>query len=186
MATAVDVTSSTFDYIDGLLRGTRWSSNGATTTTVSFGFPASGKAYEADYSDSDEPFHHFVALNAAQQVASRSAFDMYASVANLAFTERTGAAAADADIRLAQSSVPETSYAYYPSAVASGGDVWIGNSDDSYDSPVKGNYAFLTFMHEIGHSLGLKHGHEQGSWGALPYSEDSLEFSVMTYRLLRG
>ena len=37
----------------------------------------------------------------------------------------------------------------------------------------------MAFIHETGHALGLKHGHESP---ALSPDRDSLEFSVMTYR----
>ena len=78
------------------------------------------------------------------------------------------------------------------------GDTWYDN-DGRFDAPVLGNYAFLTIMHELGHALGLKHGHESGLFGGnipewlgealtgvngpnLPDDKNSLEFSIMTYR----
>src|SRR5262249_12881685 len=73
-----------------------------------------------------------------------------------------------------------TAWAYYPSTYAEGGDGWFHNS--TYDNPVKGNYAFLTFLHEIGHALGLKHGHETSGYGAMTSAHDSMEYSIMTYR----
>jgi hypothetical protein len=81
------------------------------------------------------------------------------------------------------SSAPGTAWAYYPSndAKGVGGDVWLNKT--SYNSPVLGTYAWMTFTHEIGHALGLKHGHEaDGGFPALPASHDSVEYSVMTYR----
>ena len=47
-----------------------------------------------------------------------------------------------------------------------------------------GTYAFATFLHEIGHTLGLDHG--QDGIAALPTNHDSLEYSVMTYRSFVG
>ena len=38
-----------------------------------------------------------------------------------------------------------------------GGDVWF---DEAGRRPVAGNFDFLTVLHETGHALGLKHGHE--------------------------
>ena len=60
----------------------------------------------------------------------------------------------------------------------------------AYISPVKGNFAYNTLIHELGHGLGLKHGNvaDQKYPGsniilpALPTNHDSMEFSVMTYR----
>ncbi|MFC1455918.1 M10 family metallopeptidase C-terminal domain-containing protein [Microvirga arabica] len=47
---------------------------------------------------------------------------------------------------------------------------------------MKGDYAFLTFIHEIGHALGLEHPHEAG----MPDDRDSMEYTVMSYRSYIG
>ena len=44
--------------------------------------------------------------------------------------------------------------------IPTGGDVWVNTSSSSYLNPVLGNYAWLTIIHETGHTLGLKHPHE--------------------------
>ncbi len=67
----------------------------------------------------------------------------------------------DATIRLAMSDDPDTAYAYYPNdSFVEGGDAWFNKID--YNNPVIGTYADHTFGHELGHTLGLKHGHEAG------------------------
>ncbi len=48
-----------------------------------------------------------------------------------------------------------------------------------------GTWEYHTILHETGHALGLKHGHETDEdteFGPLPSEWDSMEFSVMTYR----
>src|SRR5262249_54888249 len=62
---------------------------------------------------------------------------------------------------------------------------WFGNVAD--EVPTKGSYAFYTSMHEIGHNLGLKHGHEDdGIHGVLPSGHNSTEWSLMTYHSYLG
>ena len=109
------------------------------------------------------------------------------AVANLTFAPVVESATNHGTIRFAMSSAPETAWGYYPSndAKGVGGDVWLNKT--SYNSPVLGTYAWMTFTHEIGHALGLKHGHEaDGGFPALPASHDSVEYSVMTYRSYVG
>src|SRR5207253_1539432 len=97
-------------------------------------------------------------LNATQQTAARAALGMYAAVANLTFKEITETSSTHADLRYAASDAPDTAYTYYPSSSSIGGDSWYNHSSGTYDAPVKGNYAWVTFLHETGHALGLKHG----------------------------
>src|SRR5712691_5890134 len=70
---------------------------------------------------------------------------------------------------------------------AENGDDWLNNSKGYYDDPARGNYAAHTSLHEVGHTLGLVHGHNPfNTFGALPSNHDSLEYSVMTYRSYVG
>ena len=162
-------------YIDGLLGVQKWA-----VTNLTFSFPTSSSFYGTSYG-AGEPLNGFGTLNAAQQATVRAALRMYASVANLTFSERVETTSQHADLRFALSSKPGTAWAYFPATAAEGGDGWFNPTD--YTSPMKGNYAYFTFLHEIGHALGLEHAHE-GS--VMPQDRDTLEYTVMSYRSYAG
>lgn len=156
--------------IDGVLSGVKWASSSLT-----FSFPDS-----MSYYGYTEP--NFGAMNDAQKTAVRAIMDMYESYTGLVLTEVTESDSTHGTIRFAEESTAGTAYAYYPSSSEYGGDVWLNPTD--YNTPLKGTYAYATFMHEIGHAMGLDHG--QDGLAALPTNHDSLEYSVMTYRSFVG
>jgi serralysin len=168
-------------YLDGVLSGLKWGVNNLT-----FSFPANGSLYGATYA-SGENLKAFEAFTAQQAAAVRDILKMYSTVANLSFTELTESSTVHAELRYAESDSTNTAWAYYPSTSTVGGDAWFNNSKNYYDTPARGNYAWLTMIHETGHALGLKHPHEaRGAFGALPTDHDSLEYSVMSYRSYVG
>src|ERR671917_1675522 len=99
------------------------------------------------------------------------------------FAEMTETATRHADLRFGMSDKPSTAWAYFPSTSASGGDAWFNNSSGIYDTPRQGNYAAATFIHEIGHALGLEHAHEAF---IMPLDRDSMEYTIMSYRSYVG
>ena len=160
--------------VDGLLSGVRWAN-----PQITFSFPTD----PAQYQYSGEKNNNFEAFSAWQQEAVRSTLSHIASVANVSFTEVAGGAG---NLRFAMSDTPSTAWAYYPGNTPQAGDSWYGNTNGWYDHPVVGNYAFYSIVHEIGHALGLKHGHETDSFGAMTYDHDSSEYSLMTYNSYVG
>jgi hypothetical protein len=168
-------------YIDGILSGVKWG-----TTSLTFSFPTDASFYGSNYGWG-EPSNNFKAFNPTQQAAVRTILQSYSAVANLTFTEVTESSTQHGDLRYAESDTPSTAWAYYPSTADEGGDVWANNSKHWYDNPVKGNYAWLTMIHETGHAMGLKHPQDvSGAFGAMPLDHDSLEYSVMSYRSYIG
>ena len=168
-------------YVDGVLVGMKWA-----TTSLTFSFPTDASFYGSSYGYG-EPTSNFKAFTTTQQTAVRTDLQMYSAVSNLTFTEVSETSSQHGDLRYAESDAPSTAWGYYPSMSAEGGDVWFNNSSHWYDSPLKGNYAWLTTIHETGHALGLKHPQDvMGAFGAMPLDHDSLEYSVMSYRSYVG
>jgi serralysin len=189
--------------IDGLLSLGAWGGS-----SIEYSFPTTNSIY--GYAELTDLPAGFFALNAQQQNAALFALDADSGV-NVAakagfsvegFTNLTVNFDSTADteqIRLANttsSQLGTARVADFPvNAVTAqtqdNGDVWFGTAYQGtiYDfaTPVAGNYAWDGHIHEIGHALGLKHGHET-DWGggALPSNVDSIEYSIMTYRNFIG
>ena len=171
-------------YIDGVLSGTKWA-----VTSFTYSFPTDPSLYTSVFGPygSGEPSNGFKAFTATQQAAVGSILTMYAAVTNVTFSLISETTSQSATLRYAESNSPSTAWTYFPSSLPEGGDAWFNNSSHLYDTPVIGNYAWLTLIHETGHAMGLKHPHEtSGSFGIMPVDHNSLEYSVMSYRSYIG
>jgi len=177
--------------IEALISGAKWND-----LDLTFGFPSAANLYPSDFEEVDTgppaPAYTFEAFNATQMTATRALLGMIANVSKLTFTENTGGgdytvagSAASADLRFAESSAADVAYAYYPGNGGPddvGGSAWFNRTQ--FNNPNKGNYAWMGILHETGHALGLKHGHEFPL--AISGDHDSIEYSVMTYRSYPG
>lgn len=178
-AVSVFVDSNTLDSdqnIDALIIGTKWDTSVNNIITFSFTDSASDYLY-------NPPGTFSGAFSVTQQQAARDALAEFAGVADIVFSEQAFGSSS-ATLRFAEFSGISTAYGYYPNSGESGGD--MGFNPTQYDNPTLGSYAFVTFLHEIGHAMGLKHGHETSGPGAMTADRDGMEFSIVTYNSFVG
>jgi Ca2+-binding RTX toxin-like protein len=145
--------------VDATLIGSKWS-----TTNLTYSFPTSGSNYSGSGYDTNGVSLYHVDLGPQQQTAARAAFAQLSALTGLVFTEITETDTVHANIRISQTSDQDDASAYgnFPSDTKGlAGDIWFGrNNQPYYDLAYKGTWGFATIMHEIGHTMGLKHGHQ--------------------------
>lgn len=182
------------DYrIDVLLpsASARWNAGKAvgTAATVSYSFMSEAPSY-----GDTEDKKGFSVFNEEQKTATRLILAQISEQIGITFIEVTDSATAWGELRFGNNDQGETSagYATYPDATRSdaSGDLYINNKvADNLSKIIPGSYAWTTLVHEIGHTLGLKHpgnynAGEQSSTtpdNYLAKAEDHTGNTVMSY-----
>ena len=169
----------------------RYSSLLGDAKTFNFGFPDTIPDYA---SDDPEDSNNWESFNAAQRIFTRSVFEYIASIVDITFTEVTNIDAVNTFSFANNSQDNSGAYGKYPSSSSSGSDVYVdkewddGSAKTGSLQPRQSEYAAYLWMHEIGHSLGLKHPFDEanvsGDVGPPPYlqeNEDRADWTVMSY-----
>jgi serralysin len=186
--------------IDAVLWGSRWTDGFITYSDTDSTADYQAGYFAGDFTNYGTGFSQLTAqqLAAAHGILNQALYTQNAGLTGLsveAFTnlgiDYQGAGAGNSTIRMANTSsanLGTARVADFPENNIWGGDVWYGGSGDT---PTAGNYDYATTIHELGHALGLKHGHQAsnrngGGAPVLPTATDSMEFSIMTYRSFVG
>jgi methionine-rich copper-binding protein CopC len=148
--------------------GSKWAG-----ATITYRFPTSTTGLSASGGETST----FRAPSASQQATFALAIATWDDLIAPNFQQTT---LTSSNIEFAYSTTG-VSYAlgYYPQ----GGSIWFNASQSSLQAPAMGNYGFQTMIHEIGHSLGLRHmGNYDGAGSWTPSSyQDSVVLSIMSY-----
>ncbi len=153
--------------LDQLITGQKWSGD-----VITYAFPtASTGMYGATERTG------FTALNASQQAVATLALQTWDDLIAPDF-QKTTATTSNIEIGFTTQGIGYA-HAYLPTV----GSVWFSGAQASLTAPQIGQHGFLTYVHELGHAMGLDHMGEyngSGAWTPSSY-QDSTVYSIMSY-----
>lgn len=135
----------------------------------------------------------FTSFSDSEQAAARDALATWASIANITFSDLGASNSATIEFADYRSGTDKSeAFAFYPgstSASSSAGDVFVNTYYASTINDVHGTYEYMTFLHEIGHTLGLENpaDYNAGPSGiptyqdSATYIQDTRQYSLMSY-----
>lgn len=155
--------------------GMKWSGS-----TITYAFATSASAMYGSSTDTAG----FSQLGQTAQNAAKLALTLWDDLIAPDMQQvSSGSTSSSANIEFGLSSSTQNyAYAYFPSV----GSVWFNSlygGTNSLTTPDVGFHGFFTYIHELGHALGLDHMGEydgSGSWAPSSY-QDSTVYSVMSY-----
>jgi Ca2+-binding RTX toxin-like protein len=169
--------------ITNLLRGgSFWSGS-----TITFGFPTVAPSWATGTESTG-----FSAFSAAQKTAGTLAISLWDDLIAPNMVLTTSAPQITMQNGYA-GSTGYYAYSYFPGNQGIGaGSFWVNNYYNSSQgtndlvTPTIGKWGFLTYLHELGHAMGLSHpGNYNGGSPTYAvdaaYTHDSIEYSVMSY-----
>ncbi|MFM7780630.1 MAG: pre-peptidase C-terminal domain-containing protein, partial [Alphaproteobacteria bacterium] len=146
------------------------------------GYWGSYDAHRWDTSSDNVITYNLLALTAAGQTLARAAFQTWANVTNLVFQEVSwgGDLFFDDDEGGAFAYGNWDWWGRITSMEVNVSTQWLADNGTSLDS-----YSFQTYVHEIGHALGLGHGGDYNGWATFGvdnhYQNDNWAYSIMSY-----
>ncbi len=175
-------------WIDALLpneaSGNYFTNLISSTRRIYYNFPDTLPTYIVGDKLSDG----YVPFNEAQKAAARAALSYISTLINIEFVENSEADSANTISFANNTQVGSAGFSIYPSSTSTSRDVFINKNSAGNLTMIDGSYSSLVIIHELGHSLGLKHPFDEpdatGGIGDGPYlqgTEDSTNWTAMSY-----
>ncbi|HYD16058.1 MAG TPA: M10 family metallopeptidase C-terminal domain-containing protein, partial [Hyphomicrobium sp.] len=133
----------------------------------------------------------FSAFNASQKAAANAAIGLFDDAIAADFKLVTDTSSANLKLANTTTNIGYA-HAYYPDSSAEAGSVWLNSDYDASTgtndlvTPKAGQWGYQTYIHEIGHAMGLDHPGDYN--GGSPtyandaeYMQDSVQYTVMSY-----
>jgi Ca2+-binding RTX toxin-like protein len=174
-------------WIDALLpdeaAGNHYTTLLGDSKTFGFIFPTAVPSYDTNANHANG----FTTFTATQKARTIVALNYIATVIDVNFRESTNSANLNTITFASNTQSNSGGYALFPSDSFSGNDLFLSNTDNN-KSLSDGTFGAYTLMHEIGHTLGLKHPFDEkdslGNFEDPPYlqgSEDSTTWTYLSY-----
>jgi serralysin len=164
---------------NALISGSKWTLPTSRTLTYSF---YEDTVFNGAYYGSETGVKE---VSEAVKTNTRNIFNWISTIIDVNFAEvQETSTSTFGQLRLMLSDNPGYAYAYLPSSSNLGGDVHLKSTYDYLGETngfqnTAGNHGYMSLVHEIGHSLGLKHSFDGTT--ILDPAWDNTSNTVMTY-----
>jgi serralysin len=166
--------------------GLRYSDLLGNSKTFFYTFPTTIPAHHAGNA---ELKLNWTAFSSTQQARVESALSYISTIIGVRFVKSTDSTALNTITFANNNQTDSAGSAFYPNESLAGSDLFLDNSGNSDNAFLwDGNFSALTLIHELGHSLGLRHpfssASANGNKAEPPYlssAEDRTAWTVMSY-----